>query len=165
MSDPKRELLGHTVATLAYRATRALDGAPTGFSDFQPGGRVRTPGQILAHIGDILDWALALAQGQRRWQESQPLPWEQGKARFFSGLKAFDEFLASNKELQTSVEKLLQGPIADALTHVGQIAMLRRLAGQAFFRVYQPEERLPRLLLGFANLGTMGAASASINGP
>jgi len=129
MNDPKREFLRHNVATLAYRGARALHGAPAEFSDFQPGGKARTPGQILAHLGDLLDWALALAQGQKRWQDSQPLRWEQEKARFFSALKAFDEFLASGEELQASPEKLFQGPIADALTHVGQIAMLRRLAG------------------------------------
>lgn len=129
MTDPKRELLRHTVATLAYRANRALDGAPPGFSGFQPGGKVRTAGQILAHAGDLFDWALALAQGQKRWQDSQPLPWEQETARFFSALKAFDDFLASENELQATPERLFQGPIADALTHIGQIAMLRRLAG------------------------------------
>jgi hypothetical protein len=66
--------------------------------------------------------------GQRTWHDSKLLPWEQEVARFFVALTKFDNFLASNEPLQTSPEKLFQGPIADALTHVGQIGVLRRIA-------------------------------------
>jgi len=109
--DEKRELLRHTLATLAYRATRALEGAPDSFATFDDAGR--RPGQILAHMGDLFDWALSIALGQR----------------FFASLKAFDDFLASEQPLEAPAERLFQGPVADALTHVGQLAMLRRLAG------------------------------------
>jgi len=126
-NDPKRELLRHTVATLAYRGAKAVRGAPAEFSDFK--GAERTPGKILAHIGDLLDWALSMANGKREWHDSAPLPWDQGAQRFFTSLKAFDDYLASAQPLQVPAEKLFQGPVADALTHVGQIAMLRRLAG------------------------------------
>jgi hypothetical protein len=124
-----RELLRHTVATLAYRGGKALRGAPEGFAEFRVGQTTRTPGQILAHVGDLLDWGLALAQGKREWHDSPPLDWEKGTARFFAALHAFDAYLASSQPLQFPAEKLFQGPIADALTHVGQIALLRRLAG------------------------------------
>ena len=127
-ADPKRELLRHTLATLAYRGGKAVRNAPEGFAEFQAGEGVRTPGQILAHVGDLFDWALSIAMGQRTWHDSKPLPWEQEVARFFATLKRLDDFLASNATVQTSPEKLLQGPIADALTHVGQIAILRRIA-------------------------------------
>ena len=125
--DEKRELLRHTLATLAYRATRALDGAPDNFADFAGAGR--KPVEILAHLGDLLDWALSMADGTRRWHTSEPQAWEKEKRRFFDALQAFDAYLASDKPLQASVEQLFQGPIADALTHVGQLAMLRRLSG------------------------------------
>jgi len=125
--DPKRELLRHTVATLAYRGAKAVRGAPAEFAEFQ--GAERTPAQILTHIGDLLDWALSMANGQRQWRESTPLPWDGEVNRFFSTLRAFDDYLASSEPLQAPIEKLFQGPVADALTHVGQIAMLRRLAG------------------------------------
>jgi hypothetical protein len=128
-SDPKRELLRHTLATLAYRGGKAIRNAPSGFAEFQAGGGVRTPGEILAHIGDLLDWGLSIAMGQQRWQNSEPLAWEQEAARFFAALDKFDGFLASAEPVQVPAEKLFQGPIADALTHVGQIAILRRLAG------------------------------------
>jgi len=127
-TDPKRELLRHTLATLAYRGGKALRNAPDGFADFQAGEGVRTPGQILAHLGDLLDWALSIATGQRTWHDSQPLPWEREVERFFAALKKFDDFLASNEPIQAPIEKLFQGPVADALTHVGQIGILRRLA-------------------------------------
>jgi hypothetical protein len=128
VSDPKRELLQHTVATLAYRGGKSVRGAPGAFSDFRAGETSRTPGQILAHIGDLLNWALSMAEGKQRWQNSKPLPWEKEVERFFAVLKAFDDFLASGAPLAVSPEKLFQGPIADALTHVGQLNMLRRLA-------------------------------------
>ena len=127
-ADSKRELLRHTVATVAYRGGKAVRNAPEGFAEFQAGEGVRTPGQILAHIGDLFDWALSIAMGQQKWQDSKPLPWEQEVARFFAALKKFDDFLASSEPVHAPIEKLFQGPVADALTHVGQIAILRRLA-------------------------------------
>jgi hypothetical protein len=125
--DEKRELLRHTLATLAYRAVRALDGAPDHFAGFDGAGRL--PVQILAHMGDLLDWALSAAVGQERWHASQPLAWADEQHRFFESLQAFDAFLASDAPLHASAEQLFQGPVADALTHVGQLAMLRRLSG------------------------------------
>jgi hypothetical protein len=127
--DSTIQLLRHTVATLAYRGGKAVRGAPESFQRFQASPSTRTPGQILAHIGDLLDWAVALADGKHVWHDSTPLPWEQEVARFHRALEAFDTRLADGKALGFSAEKLFQGPIADALTHVGQIAMLRRMAG------------------------------------
>jgi hypothetical protein len=128
-SDPARRLLRHTIATLAYRGAKALREAPDSFSGFQASEACRTPGEILAHIGDLLDWALSMAQGTQRWRDSVPVAWEEGARRFFTSLESLDAFLESNRTIAVSAEKLFQGPIADALTHVGQIAMLRRLAG------------------------------------
>ncbi len=127
--DTARELLRHTLATLAYRGGKAVRGAPDSFAGFQASSGTRTPGQILAHVGDLLDWGLSIAQGQQKWQNSEPLAWADEVARFFRALEAFDAYLASGEELHATPEKLFQGPVADALTHVGQIAMLRRMAG------------------------------------
>lgn len=127
-SDPKRELLRHGVATLAYRGGKAIRNAPAAVADFSPSEGVRTPGRILAHIGDLLDWGLSIAAGKRTWKDSKPLSWEKESERFFAALKKFDEYLESPNPLHATPEKLLQGPLADALTHVGQIAMLRRMA-------------------------------------
>lgn len=127
-TDPKRELLRHTLATLAYRGGKAVRGAPADFAEFRAGPQTRTPGQILAHIGDLLDWALWLARGEHRWQNSEALAWDAGVERFFVALAALDAYLASEAPLGRPAELLFQGPVADALTHVGQITMLRRLA-------------------------------------
>jgi hypothetical protein len=129
VGDPRRELLRHTLATLAYRGGKTLRGAPSGFADFQGGHGLRAPRQILSHMRDLFDWALSIASGQQKWQNSQSLPWEQEVDRFFAALKKFDDFLASGEPMHAPIEKLFQGPIADALTHVGQIAFLRRMAG------------------------------------
>ncbi len=125
--DEKRELLRHTLATVAYRAARALDGAPENFAEFDGAGR--TPVTILAHMGDLLDWALSMATGNPSWHNSTPLAWADEERRFFTSLSAFDDYLASAEPLLAPVERLFQGPVADALTHVGQLAMMRRLAG------------------------------------
>lgn len=122
------ELLRHTLATLAYRASKCLRDAPEGFASFEAGPRVRTPVQIVAHMGDLFEWAISLAQGKQRWQSSTPLPWSEEVDRFFRTLKAFDDFLEYDAPA-CPPEKLFQGPIADAIAHTGQIAMLRRLAG------------------------------------
>lgn len=122
-------LLRHTVATVAYRGGKALRGAPEGFADFRAGQDSRTAGEILAHIGDLFDWALSLLKGSQKWHGSAPLPWDKGSERFFAGLEALDAFLASDAPLGCSPERLFQGPLADALTHIGQISLLRRLAG------------------------------------
>lgn len=124
-----RELLRHAVATVAYRGGKALRGAPDSFANFKIGEKSRTPAQILAHIGDLYDWALACARGKQAWHDSTPLPWPEEVERFFQSLTAFDEYLASTLPLGYPAEKLFQGPVADSLTHIGQIAMLRRLAG------------------------------------
>jgi hypothetical protein len=122
-------LLRHTVATLAYRGAKAMRGAPPEFAGFRAGPQTRTPAEILAHLGDLLDWARNLAGGNREFHESPPLAWEQGVERFFTALETLDGRLAAGAPLGFPAEKLFQGPLADALTHVGQIALLRRLAG------------------------------------
>ena len=124
-----REFLRHTVATLAYRAAKTMRGAPATFAGFQPGPASKTPVEIVAHMGDLLDWGLAMAQGEPRWNNSTPQPWEAECARFFAALKAFDDALASDAPLRYDLTRLFQGPVADALTHTGQLAMLRRLHG------------------------------------
>jgi hypothetical protein len=128
-ADQKRELLRHTVATIAYRGGKAVSSAPDGFNSFRVNETTRTPEQILAHIGDLFDWALSIARGKQAWHNSTPQQWDAEVGRFFSALKDFDHYLASDQPLGCPAEKLFQGPIADALTHVGQIAMLRRMAG------------------------------------
>lgn len=123
------DFLRHTLATVAYRGEKTLRGAPEGFGEYSAGAGVRTPVQILAHVGDLFDWALWLAKGTHVWTDSEPLPWEQEVERFFAGIARLDGYLRGPAPLACPAERLFQGPIADALTHIGQIGMLRRMAG------------------------------------
>jgi len=127
--DPKRELLRHTVATLAYRGGKAVHGTDDSFALFKASETTRTPAQILAHVGDLFDWALSIARGDEQWHNSEPLAWSREIERFHAALQSFDDYLASESDLAAPCERLFQGPVADALTHVGQLTMLRRLAG------------------------------------
>jgi hypothetical protein len=117
------------VATVAYRGGIAIADAPQNFTAFRVGAMARSPGELLAHIGDLIEGSLYLLQGEMKYITSTPLPWSEEVSRFFSAVKALDSYLASDSPLACPVEKLIQGPIGDALTHVGQIVMLRRLAG------------------------------------
>jgi hypothetical protein len=128
--DVKRELLRHAVATVAYRCGIAVSDAPENFAEFRVNETSRSPGEILAHIGDLLEGSLSLVKGELVSLASSPLRWEDEMTRFFSAVKEFDSYLASDAPLACPVEKLVQGPIGDALTHVGQIVMLRRMAGK-----------------------------------
>jgi hypothetical protein len=123
----ERELFRHTIATLAYRGGKAIRGAPESFATFDGAGK--TPVDILAHIGDLLDWTLSMARGSQEWRNSEPQTWDKESQRFFLRLAELDALLASSEAIQAPMERLFQGPIADALTHVGQIAMMRRMAG------------------------------------
>jgi hypothetical protein len=128
-SDLKREVLRHMVATVAYRGGVAVAKTPSNFATFRAHETTRTPGEILAHIGDLLEGSLHLLKGEMVFLTSTPLPWNDEITRLFSAVKALDSYLATDAPLACPVEKLVQGPIGDALTHVGQIVMLRRMAG------------------------------------
>jgi len=117
------------VATVAYRGGLAVVDAPRGFASFRAHETTRTPGEILAHIGDLLEGSLYLLKGEMVFLTSTPLPWKEEITRFFSAIKNLDSYLASDAPLACPVEKLVQGPIGDALTHVGQIVILRRMSG------------------------------------
>jgi hypothetical protein len=127
--DEKRALLRHTVATVAYRGGKAVRGVPASFAAFSGDDSARTAARILAHIGDLYDWALSQAKGAEAWHDSTPLEWDREVERFFAALEQFDTYLASDAPLAVTHEKLFQGAIADSLAHVGQLAMLRRLGG------------------------------------
>jgi hypothetical protein len=121
-------MLRHTLATLAYRLEKALRDAPPEFATFRASESSRTPVEILAHMGDLMDWALSHANGSERWNDSAPLEWTAEIERFRAALQAFDQRLAAGG-LPCDENRLFQGPVADALTHTGQIAFLRRMYG------------------------------------
>lgn len=123
------EFFRHTLATLAYRAAKTLRGAPQSFASYQPGPTSKTPVEIVAHMGDLFDWAFTMVRGKPEWHASKPLSWDKECARFLAALKKFDTALGSGGQVAYELTRMFQGPIADALTHTGQLAMLRRLHG------------------------------------
>jgi hypothetical protein len=129
MNREAREFLRHTIATLAYRCSKTLRDAPEDFPLFKTDQTVNTPVFLLSHIADLLEWALTMTRGTPKYPAAEIGDWHLEKQRFYAALKALDHFLASEVEIEASLEKIFQGPIADALTHTGQLALLRRMAG------------------------------------
>ena len=121
-------LLRHALATLAYRAGKALRGAPTDFGPFAPAPGSRTAAQILAHMCDLMDWGTSIARGKQTWKNSPVQAWDADVQRFFDALAGFDAAIAATAPDERLANKLFQGPIADALQHTGQLTMMRRLA-------------------------------------
>jgi len=128
--DSKREALRHLLATVAYRGSVAIADAPENFAEFRVHEETRTPGELLAHIGDLIEGSLYLSKGELVYLTSTPLPWTEEVARFSAAVKQLDAYLASESIIACQVEKLIQGPIGDALTHIGQLVLLRRIAGR-----------------------------------
>lgn len=124
-----RQLLRHAVATLAYRAGKVLRDFPPEFADTRVSPATRTPLELVSHLGDLAEWAVRLAQGEYRWQADPRVEWKAASERFFRGLAELDGALASSTFLVHPAEQIFQGPIADALTHVGQLALVRGMIG------------------------------------
>ncbi|HEX8071833.1 MAG TPA: DinB family protein [Pyrinomonadaceae bacterium] len=128
--DEKRGLLRHFLAALAYRTQKALRDAPAEFADFRAAAGVRTPAELVRHMTSVLGYARTyFVGGQYR---PAPLPSLADEVtRFHDMLADLARHLEMGTPLREGVtaERLLQGPFADAMTHAGQLAMLRRLAG------------------------------------
>lgn len=126
-----RQLLRHTLATLAYRGAKVLRDFPEGAVETRVSPGTRTPLELLSHLGDLMEWAEGLARGDYRWRAAPSSGWAEASERFFRGLAAVDAALAEGSPRSHPDAQIFQGPLADALTHVGQLAMLRGMLGSA----------------------------------
>lgn len=136
MDDTARALTRHAIATLAYRGARILRDAPAGFGDVRagdPATGTRSAVAILAHVNDLLGWTARMLAGAPDWLTAwQAVPagaWDDECRLFHARLAEVDRALLDDATLTLPLERIFQGPIVDALTHLGQLAMLRRLAG------------------------------------
>ncbi|CAN5708298.1 hypothetical protein BH18ACI4_BH18ACI4_06080 [soil metagenome] len=128
--DEKRVLLRHFLAALAYRTQKALRGAPSDFGTFRAAEGIRTPTELVRHMTSVLGYARTFfVGGQFRPDPLPSLPDE--ILRFHEMVKDLSRYLDMGTPLPEGLpaERLIQGPLADAMTHAGQLAMLRRLAG------------------------------------
>lgn len=125
--DRDRELLRHFLGAIAYRAQKALRDAPAHYPTFSAGNRVRTPTELVRHMASLMGYVRTFFEGGTFTAE--PLPsFDAEVARFHHLLEAVSALLAAGARCSITTEQLLQGPFADVMTHVGQLAMLRRLA-------------------------------------
>jgi len=122
-------MLRHLLATLAYRAVKVLRDAPPDFANFSSSDTTRRPVLLVAHLADLMAWAASLADGTSVWSAGGSGHWDTEVQRFFDGMQRLDDRLATAQVSEGDEKKLIAGPLADALTHVGQLAMLRSLAG------------------------------------
>jgi len=130
MQNPEVRTLRQLAATLAYRAAKVLRDVPPSFGSSTFGDATRTPVRIVAHMADLMSWGVSITKGGYLWKPGGSDDWNTEVKRFFDGLAELDAAIAA-EPFTGSVEKLIQGPLADALTHVGQLAMMRGMAGIA----------------------------------
>ena len=128
-TNPERKVLRQMAATLAYRAAKVLRDAPADFGHRSFGDSTRQPVRIVAHMGDLMSWGVSMAGGGKEWKPAGGNDWRSEVDRFFTCLAALDAAIDDDAAFQGSIDKLIQGPLADALTHVGQLAMLRGMMG------------------------------------
>ena len=154
--DPIRALLRHFLAAIAYRTQKALRDAPESFGTFQAGHQVRTPAGLVRHMTSVLGYARTFFVGGRYWPE--PLADLSAEVeRFHTMLDDLGRHFADGTLLNgMTEERLLQGPLADAMTHAGQLAMLRRLAGSPV-----PPENFIEAAVDAVNLGSEQPAPIS----
>ena len=127
--NDKRQMLRHFLAALAYRTQKALAYAPGDFAGFDAGNRVRTPHELICHMRSVLGYARTYFIGGS-YPRPEPADWQEDIATFHEMLADLSMRLANGEPLKDiTEEQLLQGPFADAMTHAGQLAMLRRLHG------------------------------------
>lgn len=127
--DEKRAMLHHFLAALAYRTQKALRGAPPSFGAFRAADQVRTPCDLLAHMDSVLGYALTHFEGGT-YKGTKLGDLQAEIRRFHAKLEALGRHLELGTPfIETTPERMLQGPFSDAMTHAGQLAMLRRLAG------------------------------------
>ena len=128
-----RELMRHAIAVIAYRGGKPLRNAPETFAEFKLGEGGNTPLVLVSHLADLMEWALTHLEGQPRFPNRKPTAWQPEVDRFYAALRALDTYLASDQPIQCDLKRLLAGPITDSINHIGQLMMLRRLAGSAVY--------------------------------
>ena len=151
-----QKLLKHFLAAIAYRTQKALCGAPESFAGFSAGNNVRTPHELLWHMTGLLGYALTYFRGGV-WQPEKLESFASEIARFHQALEDLGTALEKGTPVRAiSVEQLLQGPLADTMTHVGQLALLRRLSGSPV-----PPENFVRAAIHPDNLSANQPAPAA----
>ena len=153
-TDARTELLRHLVATIAFRATVALRGFPEAAAATPPADGARTPLELLAHLADLMQWSALLVRGEGRPRRAVDGSWQAAEARLYAGLAALDAALTDASTPSYDADALVHGPLADALTHVGQLLLVRRLAGA-------PAER-QRYLTADVRTGVVGPEQPGI---
>jgi hypothetical protein len=143
-----RRLLQHFLAALAYRTQKALRGAPPSFADFDVGSNVRTPRELLWHMTGVIGYARTMLHGGP-FEPPRLDAFDAEVERFHLALRDLrDDFADPSLEAKITDSQFLQGPLSDAMTHAGQLAMLRRLHGSPV-----PSENFAQAAIEAANVG------------
>jgi hypothetical protein len=129
LSVDTRRILRHMVATIAYRSSRSLRDSPAGFPDVRLPGESKSAAELLLHMSNVLAFAVATVTNTERIRH-EPLEWVREVDRFYALLGDLDSKLAGTVEIEPGMDlKLVQGPLSDVLTHIGQLHAMRRAAG------------------------------------
>ncbi len=124
------EFLRHSVATIVYRFQNVLQNSGVDFGDFSAGSGTRTPREIVRHMYEVSHATQVYIEEERfEGYTATVCEFSQEVERFLETLTALDDVLVHRNIAENGARRILQGPIADMLAHVGQLAMLSRLSG------------------------------------
>jgi hypothetical protein len=130
MMTDEPKLLRHFLAALTYRTGKVLAGAPESFATFEAGRGVRTPGELVHHMSELFAHLLAAFRAEDPTALEPISDLDQAARRLYRLIGETHSLLATHPLRRHGLaERILQGPFADAMTHAGQLALLRRLAG------------------------------------
>ena len=128
----KNELLRHTLSTIKYRFEKSIAGSTENFGRFNLGEGSRSPIEIVNHMYHVL-YSTRIFLEEERFARKQPeeLALLQEIERFSLELINIDKALHVFELPSNYAKRLLQGPLSDILTHIGQISMMQRLNGKS----------------------------------
>jgi len=126
----ENEFLRHALSTIAYRFQKAVSNSETEFGYFSAGNGSRTPNEIIYHMYHVLyTTRIFILEEKDNTEQSEKLDLKSEIDRLNAEINNLDNVLAEKPLDINYAKRLLQGPLSDLLTHIGQISMLSRLNG------------------------------------
>ncbi len=130
LMNQNSHFIQHFLKVLSYRFEKAIHNAAESYPKHASGHGIRTPLELLGHMNGVLEFAISSLKNQPR-RNIPEQSWQEQITLYYEKLKELNQLMQENSFDTDTLERILQGPLADAMTHIGQLAMMRRLANSA----------------------------------